>query len=193
MALSFNIKTGQTRVLIFGAQSWSLSEMFTFLGYISPLPYGPMFVPTVAMELQAKWFNGTINSCHGKIYDIETTTGMRRFYGLSDNDQTAIQDWKKLDLIDIARDLNSILSRLAFLKLQAETGAYLIEKMQLSVKVLKGKLEKERECFRRETQDHILSKLEYIQSWFLGIKARCCYLIERTQAQVQTVCSIFIS
>jgi hypothetical protein len=193
MALSFNIKTGKTRVLIFGAQSWSLLEMFTYLGSVSPLPFGPIFIPTIAMELQAKWFNGTINGCHGKIYNIETTTGMRRLHNPSDSDLTKIQGWKKLDLIDIARDLNSILSRLAFFKLQAKTSTYLIGKMQLSVKDLKEVLENERQSFRNEIQDHILSKLEYIQSWFFGITARCSYLTERTQAQVQTVCSILLS
>jgi hypothetical protein len=187
MALSFDIKTGKTRVLIFGAQSWSLSEMFTYVSSASRLPLGPIFVPAIAMELQAKWFTGTINKCHAKIYDIESTTGMRRLLDSASDNPGIIQDWKKLDLIDIARELNSILSRLAFFKLQVDTSTYLVEKLEQSFKCIKEALEKHGESFQNEAEDRILLKLEHIQSWFFGINARCVYLSERAQAQVQTV------
>ncbi|KAH8797865.1 hypothetical protein F5884DRAFT_150161 [Xylogone sp. PMI_703] len=187
MALTFNITTGRTCVLIFGAESWSLSELFAYLGSISPLPFGPMLVPAVAMELQAKWFSATVHSCHNRIYDIETTTGMRRFDNPQNDHQTEMQDWKSVDLIDITRDLNSLLSRVAFLKLQSETGLYLTQQMQISVNSLKSRLEKVRDQFKIETQDDIISKLEHIQSWYSGILARLRYLTGRIEAQIQTV------
>lgn len=191
MALSFNIKTGKTRMLIFGAQPWSLTEMFNYLDSISPLPFGPMLLPTIVIELQAKWFSGTINDVHRRIFDIETVTGIRRFLNSFDNDSARLEGWKKLDLIDITRDLNSILSRLAFLKLQSETSAYLVDRMYISVVALKEKLEEDKQSHRSSAQDYTLSKLEFIESWITGIKARCSYLTDRTQAQVQTVCPKF--
>ena len=156
---------------------------------MSALPFGPLFVPAVAMELQAKWFNDTVNSCHSRIYDIETATGMRRFDNLQNGHPAEIQDWKSIDLIDITRDINSLLSRVAFLKLQSKTGVYLIQQMQISINSLKSRLENERDQFKIETQDDIISKLEHLQSWYSGIIARLSYLTERIKAQVQTVCS----
>ena len=187
MAVTFNIKTGKTCILIFGAQPWSLSDLFSCLGSMSRLPYGPMFVPAVALELQARWFNETVNSCHSKIYDIETATGMRRFEGLQNDGRSEIQDWKAIDLIDITRDLNSLLSRVAFLKLQCETGGYLTQQMQVSIGFLKTRLEKGQAQFSVETQDDTISKLEHIHSWYSGIAARLRYLTERIEAQIRTV------
>ena len=188
IALTFNIKTGRTCILIFGAQSWSLSELFTYLSSIPLLPFGPMFVPAVAMELQVKWFNETVNSCHSRIYNIETATGMRRFDNPQNGHPAEIQDWKRIDLIDITRDINSLLSRVAFLKLQSETSVYLIQQIQISVNSFKTRLEKGHDQFNIGGQDDIISKLEHLQSWYLGIMARLRYLTERIKAQVQTVC-----
>lgn len=93
-----------------------------------------------------------------------------------------------MDLIDVTRSLSSFLSRFAHLKLQAQTGAYLIHQMQLSAKVLKAELERRKvKESKVKDQDDILSTLEDNGSWYLGIQARCRYLTERTQAQVQTV------
>jgi len=42
------------------------------------MPYGPMVIPKIALELQANWFSGTIKKLQNQIHDIEVTTGMRR-------------------------------------------------------------------------------------------------------------------
>jgi hypothetical protein len=151
------------------------------------MPYGPMVIPTVALELQANWFSGTIKKLQDQIHDIETTTGMRRGHNQTEVEEIETEAWKRLDLISITRDLSSFLSRLAFLKLQAETGAYLVQQMgAASASLLES-------CSEVSSQSNLnslsrnIQKVEEIRSWFLGIGARCNYLSERTAAQTQTV------
>lgn len=151
------------------------------------MPYGPMVIPTVALELQANWFSGTIKKMHDQIRDIEATTGMRRALNPTEDAEMETEAWKRLDLISITRDLSSFLSRLAFLKLQAETGAYLVQQMgAASTSLLES-------CKDVSSQSNLNSlsgnvqKVEEIRSWLFGIGARCNYLSERTAAQTQTV------
>ena len=155
---------------------------------MSPLPFGPLIIPTIALELQVEGFNETIESCQVRIRDIENMTGMRQFNHAYESKGLGTQDWRSLDLIDITRNLSGFLSRFAFLKLQAETAAYLVHQMQLSAEFLKTELEKSKEAKSKiDSQHDIQSKLEDLASWYHGIQARSCYLTERTQAQVQTV------
>ena len=188
IALTFNFETGTVRALIFGTEG-PLSKLFDYLAYLSPLPFGPMTIPTIALELQVKRFNETIKTCHEQIHKIENLTGMRQFNHAYEGDGSQMQDWKSLDLIDVTRSLSSFLSRFAHLNLQAETGAYLVHQMQLSAESFKAQLERMREEKRKiDNQLEILSKLEDNRSWYVGIQARCRYLTQRTQAQTQTVC-----
>lgn len=187
IAVSFNLRTGKTGILIFGVEPLSASELFAHLQSILPQAYGPMTVPAVAMELQAQSFSLTIKNCHESIHSIETATGMRQFNYPHERKSTSTQDWRSLDLIAITRELSSFLSRFAFLKMQAETGAYLIQQMAGTTKILIERMDKDRILFDTDDQYDIISKLEHIQSWYLGIAARCRYLSERTNAQSQTV------
>lgn len=157
---------------------------------MSPQPVGPMVFPAVALELQAQWFNTTIKSCQDRVHSIETATGMRQFNYSHEKGQESSQDWKSLDLVSITRDLSSFLSRFAFLKLQAETGAYLVQQMAQSTKSL---IHTDLSGSFIGDQYDIRSKLEHIESWYLGIAARCRYLTERTAAQSQTVISLYYS
>jgi hypothetical protein len=61
---------------------------------------------------------------------------MRQFKNLETHSENGSQTWKNLDLIPITRDLSSMLSRFAFLKLQAETGSYLTQQMKLTIESL---------------------------------------------------------
>ena len=173
--------------MIFGTKG-PLSDLFDYLDYISPLPFGPLIIPTIALELQVEGFNETIKSCQVQIHDIENKTGMRQYNYAYECNGLETQDWRSLDLIDITRNLSGFLSRFAFLKLQAETAAYLVHQMQLSAEILKTELERSQEAKSKiDSQHDIQSKLEDLGNWYRGIQARCCYLTERTQAQVQTV------
>ncbi|KAL8815130.1 MAG: hypothetical protein Q9191_008490, partial [Dirinaria sp. TL-2023a] len=183
MALTFNFKTGQIRALIFAPEGL-LSELFDYLDYMSPLPYGPLIVPAVALELQVKGLNDTIKICQNQIHKIEYLTGMRQFNHPHELDERTTQDWKSLNLIDVTRDLSGFLSRFAHLKLQAETGAHLVHQLYSSAELLIAKLQSRKERQTRIDNQHaILSQLEDTKSWYLGIQARCRYLAERTQAQ----------
>ena len=187
MALTFNLEIGQVRVLIFGPEG-PLSDLIDCLDHMSPLPYGPLIIPTVALELQAKAFNDTIKTCHNQIHEIEYLTGMRQFNHPHEFNERTTHDWKSLDLIGVTRDLSGFLSRFAHLKMQAEIGAYLIHQLRLSAERLIAKLQSRKEQQTRIDDQHaILSQLADTESWYLGIQARCRYLAERTQAQVQTV------
>ena len=77
--------------------------------------------------------------------------------------------------------------------MQAETGAYLVKQMAETTELLIERMDKDRIQFGTDDQYDIISKLEHIQSWYLGIAARCCYLSERTNAQSQTVSLLFPS
>lgn len=151
------------------------------------MPYGPMVIPTIALDLQANWFSGTIKKLQDQIYDIEATTGMRRDHNLTEDAETATEAWKRLDLISITRDLSSFLSRLAFLKMQAETGAYLMQQMEAASTSLLKSCDDVSSQYNLDSLSGNIQKGEEIQSWFLGIGARCIYLSERTAAQTQTV------
>lgn len=187
MAITFNFKTGQLRGLIFGTEG-PLSDLFECLDHISPLPYGPFIIPTVALELQAKCFNDTIRTCQNQIHEIEYLTGMRQFNHAHESIGRTTQDWESLDLIDITRNLSGFLSRFAHLTLQAETGAYLVHQLQLSTNLLTTKLQTHKaQQGKIDDQHAIQSQLADTESWYLGIQARCRYLTERTRAQVQTV------
>ncbi len=186
VAITFHVRTGKTRVLLFGLETELLSELFAYLGAMSPLPYGPMVIPAATMELQAQRFNRTVQGCHDSIYNIEAATGMRQF-NYSFEQRGSRQDWKSLDLISITRELSSFLSRFAFLKLQAETGVYLIQQMAQTTQSLIERLDHDATRSHRNDQHRIASKLGDMQSWYLGIAARCRYLHERTTAQTQTV------
>ena len=187
MALTFDHQTGKVRALIFGTKE-PLSDLFDYLRSLSPLPFGPMTIPTIALELQVKRFNDVIKTCENDIYKIEIKTGMRQFNHPHEVKESQMEDRKSLDLIDVTRNLSSFLSRFAHLKMQAETGAYLVHQLQLSVEFLIAELEKmKEEKSKIDSQHHILSKLEDIGSWFVGIQALCCYLTQRTEAKTQTV------
>ncbi|GAW25031.1 putative Mg2+ transporter -like Zinc transport protein [Rosellinia necatrix] len=187
IAITFGLRTGKTRVLIFGVEPSSLSELFAYLHSLSPQPYGPMVIPIVAMELQAQGLGVTIKNCQDRIHSVEIATGMRQFNYLHERKSTSTQDWKSLDLISVTRDLSGFLSRFAFLKMQAETGAYLVQQMARTTESLIVRSGKGQTLFDIDDQYDILSKLEHVHSWFLGIAARCRYLSERTAAQSQTV------
>jgi hypothetical protein len=152
-----------------------------------------MAVPAMAMELQAQGFSLTIKNCQDRIHSIETATGMRQFNYPHEGKGTSAQDWRSLDLISITRDLSSFLSRFAFLKMQAETGAYLVQQMARTTELLIEMMDKDHMPFDTDNQYKIISKLEHIQSWYLGIAARCRYLSERTNAQSQTVSLLSLS
>ena len=187
ITLTFSFKTGKVLGLIFGTEE-SLSELFDYLDCISPLPFGPTIIPTAALELQAKRFNENIKSCHDQIFEIETLTGMRQFNHAHELNAARTLDWKTLNLIDITRNLSGLLSRLAHLKLQAETGGYLIQQIQLCAEFLRVELERKKvEKSKVDSQLACLSKLNHNRSWYIGLDARCRYLTERTQAQIQTV------
>lgn len=186
-ALTFGLRTGKVRALIFGVEG-PIWELFDYSEHLSPLPFGPMTIPTIALELQVQSLNETIRTCQNQIHDIENLTGMRQFNWAHEGNENQMQDWKSLDLIDVTRNLSGLLSRFAHLSLQAETGAYLVHQMQLSTEFLKAELERMREEKSKiDNQHDIISKLEDIKSWYLGIQACCRYLTQRTQAQTQTV------
>lgn len=177
MAIKSDPRIGETRVLIFGADTSSLSELFACLSSIPPPSFTPMVIPTVALELQAQSLTRTIKTCQDRIYAIETATGMRQFNLSREGMTETLQDWKALNLVPIVRDLSSFLSRFAFIKMQAETGAYLVKQMTQTSEALTG----------NAAQESTTLKLKHIESWYLGIAARCRYLSGRTAAQTQTV------
>ncbi|KAH6653381.1 hypothetical protein BKA67DRAFT_318626 [Truncatella angustata] len=186
IGLTYSIQSGQTRILLFGVESWFLSQLFEYLRSMSPLPCGPMVVPTIAMELQAQWFSRTIKRCQDGVHSIETATGMRQFnYPHEEPDELA-KDWKYLDLISITRELSGFLSRFAFIKLQADTGEYLLEQMAKTTLSLMHEAHQHQSAFYDDQRD-IIHKIEEHQSLYKGIAARCRYLTERATAQSQTV------
>lgn len=188
--MTFDFGTGKTRVLIFGVETSSLSELFAYLRSMSYQARGPMVVPLVAMELQAQSVTMTVKNCQDRIHVIETATGMRQFNFPHERKGASTQDWKSLDLVSVTRDLSSFMSRFAFIKMQAETGAYLVQQMARTTKSLIKRIGKGQIGLEADDQRDIISKLEHIESWYLGIAARCRYLSERTTAQSQTVRSL---
>lgn len=187
IALTFEFTTGKVRALIFGIEAPVL-ELFDYLDRISPLPFGPTIIPALALELQLQRYNITIKSCQSQIYHIENLTGMRQFNHAFEYNGAEIQDWKDLDLIDITRNLSGFLRRFAFLRSQLETEADLVCQMRLSTEFLRTELERRKEDQNKiDDQDRLLSKFDNNGSWYLGLRACCNYLTERTQAQVQTV------
>lgn len=191
IALTFNNSTRKIRALIFGAEASVVSDMFELLACMPTHLYGPMVIPAVAMELQAQWFTDTVRNLQDQVHSIETLTGMRQFNFPHEVKGSGSQDWKTLDLISIARDLSSLLSRFAFLKMQAETGTYLVDRMRQITELFMAQLEnnhaKEGQDGMASDQASIMSNLEEAQSWYLGLAARCRYLSERASAQNQTV------
>ncbi|ETS85343.1 hypothetical protein PFICI_03368 [Pestalotiopsis fici W106-1] len=105
----------------------------------------------MAMELQAQWFSKTIKRCHDGVRAIESATGMRQFNHPHEKPDGAIEDWKDLDLISITRELSSFVSRFAFIKLQAETGEYLLEQMGRTTLSLKHEAHEAHEDQKRAT------------------------------------------
>ncbi|KAI4210199.1 MAG: hypothetical protein LQ351_006954 [Letrouitia transgressa] len=193
IALTFEFTTGKVRALIFGIEAPVL-ELFDYLDRISPLPFGPTIIPALALELQLQRYNITIKSCQSQIYHIENLTGMRQFNHAFEYNGAEIQDWKDLDLIDITRNLSGFLRRFAFLRSQLETEADLVCQMRLSTEFLRTELERRKEDQNKiDDQDRLLSKFDNNGSWYLGLRACCNYLTERTQAQVQTVYNLISS
>ncbi|KAI1158682.1 hypothetical protein F5B18DRAFT_640021 [Nemania serpens] len=197
IALTFNNSTRKIRALIFGAEASVVSDMFELLACMPTHLYGPMVIPAVAMELQAQWFTDTVRNLQDQVHSIETLTGMRQFNFPHEVKGSGSQDWKTLDLISIARDLSSLLSRFAFLKMQAETGTYLVDRMRQITELFMAQLEnnhaKEGQDGMASDQASIMSNLEEAQSWYLGLAARCRYLSERASAQNQTVYCLIAS
>ncbi|KAI0380583.1 hypothetical protein F5Y04DRAFT_289290 [Hypomontagnella monticulosa] len=193
IGLTFDIRTGKCRVLLFGAEAKAVSELFQRLNSMSPGSCGPMEIPAIAMELQARGFTATIKNCQNRVHSIEIATGMRQFNFSFEKRGTSPEDWKTLDLISITRDLSSFLSRFAFLKLQAETGVYLIERMTRTTEVLIERIRGEEHRVDTNGLYNTISKFDEIRSWYLGMAARCRYLIERTTAQSQTVHCLIVS
>ncbi|KAI1740910.1 hypothetical protein F4680DRAFT_465106 [Xylaria scruposa] len=182
IASTFNIKTGKNRILIFGAESGFLIKLFKHAGSVSCRPYWPILVPILAMELQAHWFTGTLKKCHDSVHAIEERTGMRQFNYSHEKRNSSPQNWKTLDLISITRDLSSLLSRIAFLEMQAETSAYLLQQISQTTESIVEKLDLDG-C----SIDDPYPKLEDVRNRYLGLASRCRYLAKRTNAQAQTV------
>lgn len=182
-------KTGKTQVLIFGAQAWSISELFDCLESTEFfLEHALVSIPTTVLELQARWFTRTINNLRYRIRGIEDTTGMRKPISQQDSQQPT-QDWKDIDLVPITSELSSLLSRFSFLKMQAETGLYLIQRMQCHTESLVNKPDGKPGYLNSKDQHKLFSELGDTRGWYLGLVAQCNYLIQRTSAQTETVCS----
>ncbi|KAJ3567048.1 hypothetical protein NPX13_g6906 [Xylaria arbuscula] len=189
IALTFNVKSGKSRALIFGADYGLLTGLFECMGGISTRRYWPMLIPILAMEVQVHSFNRGLMVCHDGIYSIESRTGMRRFdYSL---ENSSPQDWKTLDLISITRDLSSFLSIAAFLEMQAETSAYLMQQIaQTTESITEVSASDERYI------DHLYEvspRLENARNLYLGLASRCRYLTKRINAQAQTVYCLIAS
>lgn len=177
-------ESGKTRILIFGAQAWSVSQLFDYLESANlSLGNNSISIATAVLDLQAQWFNGTINSLKQRVGDIEDTTGMRKPINHEDLQQPA-QDWKDLDMVPITGELSSLLSRISFLKMQAETALYLIQRMHHHAGILTDKT-----VGRLGYPDHedyeLFNRLESTRGWFIGLIAQCDYLARRTSAQLQ--------
>lgn len=178
--------TGKIRILIFGAQTWSLSELFSYLE-TADISLGDLSIsiPTSALELQAQWFTRTINSLRHRVRFIEDTTGMRKPISPQDLRQPA-QDWKELDMVPMTGELSSLLSRFSFLKMQAETALYLIQRMYQHTEALVGTPVGRPGCAIHDQQG-LFIKLENARGCYLGLVAQCDYLMRRTSAQTETV------
>jgi hypothetical protein len=188
MAITFCEATGQSRILIIGVDKPFLLELYSHVEKMSQMAW-PLGVPAIAMELQARALTASVQSCQDRIRSIETLTGMRQsIHPHERNDAGARdQDWKSLDLVDITRDLSSLLSRSAFIRMQADTGAYLLRQMARTLEAWPGRSVEVHSQDMSGHQYDLLSKLRHIESWLLGLDARCRYLSERTAAQSQTV------
>jgi hypothetical protein len=103
--------------------------------------------------------------------------------------QQPTQDWKDIDLVPITGELSSLLSRFSFLKMQAETGLYLIKRMQWYTESLVNKPDGKPGYLNSKDQHKLFSELENARGWYLELVAQCNYLIQRTSAQTETVCS----
>ncbi|KAI1358310.1 hypothetical protein F5Y08DRAFT_333208 [Xylaria arbuscula] len=179
IALTFNVKSGKSRALIFGAESGLLTRLFERMGGVSTRKYWPMLIPILAMEVQ------------DGIYSIESRTGMRRFnYSLEKRDSSP-QDWKTLDLISITRDLSSFLSRMAFLEMQAETSAYLMQQIAQTTESITEISASDERCI--DDPYEVSPRLENARNLYLGLASRCRYLTKRTNAQAQTVYCLIAS
>lgn len=178
-------ETGKTRILIFGAQGWSVSQLFDSLESAN-LSFGDntIFIPAAVLDLQAHWFNGTINSLKQRVGEIEDTTGMRKPINHDDLQHPA-PDWKDLDMVPITGELSSLLSRISFLKMQTETALYLIQRMHHQTR---ARTDKTVRRFRYQNHEHeLFTRLESTRGWFIGLMAQCDYLARRTSAQSETV------
>lgn len=190
MAVTCNFTAGTAYVLIFGAEL-ALLELFDCVEGLSPLPFDPFIIPTLALELQARRQNETIENCSSQIYDIESRTGMRQFNHDFEHSISQPDDWKSSDFLDITRNLSGFLSRFAFLESQAESGVYLADLMQRYGNGMK--IERQKTGDNKKDDASLidtLSMLEEIKSLYSGTKLRCRYLSGRTQAQVHTVLDV---
>ncbi|KGO48624.1 Mg2+ transporter protein, CorA-like/Zinc transport protein ZntB [Penicillium expansum] len=193
-------KTGQTRILIFGAQAWSLSELFDYLESADASLAANMSIsiPASALELQAWWFTGTMNSLKSRIRTIENTTGMRKPINHEDLQQSS-PHWQDLDMVPLLGELSSLLSRLSFLKMQAETALYLIQRMQQYTEgqqyseAVADKTVEVHQFPSHEDQKELLVKLENARGWYLGLVTQGEYLMRRTSAQTDTIHSLLAS
>ncbi|KAI0096585.1 hypothetical protein GGR51DRAFT_543135 [Nemania sp. FL0031] len=191
IALTFNVNTGKIRALIFGAESGLLTRLFEHLGYVSTRPFWPMLIPILAMELQAHWFSRTLMKCQDNIHSIEASTGMRQFNYSHEKREPTPPDWKTLDLIAITRDLSSFLSRIAFLEMQAETSAYLMQQIAETTALITKTSALDESSI--DSLYKVSPRLENVRNLYLGLASRCRYLTKRTNAQAQTVYCLIAS
>ncbi|PQE31549.1 Mg2+ transporter -like Zinc transport protein [Rutstroemia sp. NJR-2017a WRK4] len=110
---------------------------------------------------------------------------MRKPISQHDAKQTT-EDWKSLDLVPITGELSSLLSRLSFLKMQAETTLYLIQRIQRYIEARPWYM-------NTDDQYELVSKIEDAQGGYHGLSAQYDYLIQRTSAQTETVYSLLAS
>lgn len=201
IALTYKLSTRTAFALMFGAPlaTWLgvhdciMDGIFRYLTIASPAIAAPMLLPVMIKELMARNWNRYVDQCHQEVFDVELATKMRKglvnvpYITITDD---TVPDLKSIDLVEITRSLNSVSTKLAFSSMQCRSSLQVLSFIAGIHKDFQSKAILPTNDDLDSIQSSLAAKIEHLQSWLEGIEARCTYLTQRAQAQVQTVYSL---
>jgi hypothetical protein len=139
------------------------------------------------MEYKVISTNKHVSTCYRAIYNIERKTGFPaqavHDKNSSENEKSGAKDIE-IDFKDITHDITSVSKELARYLHSCETNIRIIDLLD---EIVKSHFKNMTDGHDIHVMDVALAKTAYLRSFFYGVSDRCAYILDRAQAQRQTV------
>jgi hypothetical protein len=191
VAVNYPAGKGITTAMVHGLKGEEIDYITNYLSRTvdnsDELIWFPLLLPIILMEYKAMSINTHVSTRYRAIYAIERKTGFSaqevHNKNPSKNEKSKAKD-NEIDFEDITHDITSASKELARYLHSCETNIRLIDLLD---EIVKRDFPNMTDGDDVHVMDAALAKTAYLRSFFHGLSDRCAYMLDRAQAQRETV------